>query len=254
MAHRPSIGIGVLLAVWALAPAGVHAQTIESSLRLDSETGDYIGQGQSAFYAGNGVAFIPSSSGTNTVRLFVNVNNFQHSWNVELSTTPGAGLTPGLYTDARRFGSAEHPGLNVYGDGRGCNMLRGDFEIKQLTFSPYGLTSLWARFEQHCEFQPPALNGEIRYNADVTVAVSAPLNARIERAKLLSFDVAATSATGDHVTLTAHDLPPGASFVDLGNNHGTFSWIPTRDQLGVHTVRFEGVDGSDHHDQSATLI
>jgi hypothetical protein len=45
------------------------------------------------------------------------------------------------------------------------------------------------------------------------------------------------------VTLTATGVPAGASFVDNGNNSGTFTWTPVQGQAGNYLLTFTGSDG-----------
>ena len=45
------------------------------------------------------------------------------------------------------------------------------------------------------------------------------------------------------ITLTAATLPAGASFTDNGDGTGTFSWIPTADDVGIHDITFTASDG-----------
>ena len=42
-------------------------------------------------------------------------------------------------------------GLSWYGQGRGCNTLTGGFGGHGVTYSGATLTSIYVRFEQHCE-------------------------------------------------------------------------------------------------------
>jgi hypothetical protein len=50
--------------------------------------------------------------------------------------------------------------------------------------------------------------------------------------------VSATEETGAVVTLTATDLPPGASFVDDRDNTGSFSWTPPIGGAGTYRIAF----------------
>ena len=74
-------------------------------------------------------------------------------------------LVVGSYTGASRaaFQAAGSPGLEITGEGRGCNTLTGQFDVTELAFSPLGeITVFDATFEQHCEGLTPALYGRIR--------------------------------------------------------------------------------------------
>ena len=76
----------------------------------------------------------------------------------------GQTLKPGTYTDARRSAFADgHAGVEVTGDGRGCNEATGQFTINAISFSRKTgkLTKLDMSFEEHCEGGAPALRGTL---------------------------------------------------------------------------------------------
>jgi hypothetical protein len=85
-------------------------------------------------------------------------------WHVFIFAPEGMSLSPGVYTDARRFEDATHPGLDVSGQGRGCNQTFGEFEIVEFASKVDRVTRLVATFKQHCE-QPtrPELRGCVRF-------------------------------------------------------------------------------------------
>ena len=62
--------------------------------------------------------------------------------------------------------------------------------------------------------------------------------------QLLTFQVRGVDPTGQAVTLTAQNLPPGATFKDDGGGNGTFTWRPGINQAGQYTVTFIASDGS----------
>ncbi len=71
--------------------------------------------------------------------------------------------------------------------------------------------------------------------------------------ELLTFDVHASDPTGQPVTLSATDLPPGATFVDKGNGTGTFTWRPNVSQNGEYVVTFIASDGEGQGSQTVTI-
>ncbi len=83
--------------------------------------------------------------------------------------------------------------------------------------------------------------------------VSAPLTQQVTEGSNLSFTVAASDQDGDHVALSA-STPPGASFLDQGDNTGAFSWTPTSTQSGVYEVVFTGNDGRGGTGTATTTI
>jgi hypothetical protein len=75
------------------------------------------------------------------------------------------------YEGAQRyaFHSPTKPGIDVSGDGRGCNTDAGRFLLSQLTFATDGsVKSLAIDFEQHCEGATPALYGTLRINSTIS--------------------------------------------------------------------------------------
>jgi hypothetical protein len=129
----------------------------------------------------------------------------------------------------------------VSGDGRGCNTLTGTFNVLQVQYGPNNtVTAFDATFEQHCEGAAAALKGEVRYNASVPLYLSAPATLQLQTGGTARFTVTATDLQQRNVKLSASALPSGASFVDLGNNTGTFTWTPTSTQTGQFVATFVG--------------
>jgi hypothetical protein len=149
-----------VVAAATLAPAA-GAAVQSASLSMTSDAGDYIGQGQTYAYAtSSGDSFNP----TNTAAA-VNVSVYGANgdwWYVNLSAPSGESLAAGTYSSAERFSSSTAPGLDVWGNGRGCNAVAGSFTVTQISFHAGGtIDSLDASFEQHCEGAEPALRGEL---------------------------------------------------------------------------------------------
>jgi len=84
--------------------------------------------------------------------------------------------------------------------------------------------------------------------------VTAPATMTVNEGQLLTIAVSATDADADHVTLTATGVPSGATFVDNGNNTGTFTWTPNSTQSGSYTVTFTGDDGHGGTGNALTVI
>jgi hypothetical protein len=88
-------------------------------------------------------------------------------WSIRVNTyrLDGATLMPGIYLDAERasFATTGHPGLEVTGNSRGCNILTGAFEIHELSITSSGLSAATISFEQHCEAGVTLLEGCFRY-------------------------------------------------------------------------------------------
>jgi hypothetical protein len=224
-----------------------HAQS--TSLSMSSDPGDYIGDGQNHFYTPADGTFTAQKNFDNGVSISFNTPTFSHFWHLDFAAPQGQLLTVGIYTGAVRFPFQpdELPGMDVSGDGRGCNMLTGTFEVIEVAYGPADdVTAFRATFEQHCEGAPPALRGEIRFNATVPIEMTAPTQVSVLEGAPLAFPVTAVDVNGQTVVLSAIGLPMNATFVDHGNNTGTFTWPTTTGQAGVYTVAFraENQDGA----------
>lgn len=228
----------LLLVCIGQAEAGV------TSLVLRSDSGDYIGGGQILTFAESDGTFQAYGSPSS---ITVSFNGPGHWWYLNFGSADEQPLSVGPYEGAVRhmLRGDGHPGLDVYGDGRGCNMLSGRFEIREVSFGAGGeVVTFRATFEQHCENMAPALRGEVRYNANVPLELSGPTTISVRENQLTAFTVAASDVLGRHVTLTA-TVPFGASFVDHAQNTGTFQWMPLSSQIGSHLVVIQGTNGVD---------
>lgn len=195
---------GRLSLLWVsalLLSASVSAQptTTVGSLTLRSDPGDWIGQGGTYQYSAASTPVVGYAPGGR--RIEVLFGRTGPSWRMSFEAADGLPLTPGVYPNAQRqpFQDPGHPGLAVYGLGRGCNTLTGTFTVHQIGYrpSPYytgydGIAFFWATFEQHCDGRPPALRGEVRYNIDDAAMLPVPVFGPLE----CSVFVAAIAAAG----------------------------------------------------------
>jgi hypothetical protein len=147
-----------------LLPTICAAQT--SALDLISQEGDYIGGGIHQTFGPADGTFTAIREFNNGVAIYF--NGGPHWWNLHFAPPAGASLTPGVYEGATRwpFQSPTGPGLDVTGEGRGCNTSVGRFEVLEAEYSASGeVVRFAATFEQHCEGASPALVGSILYNS-----------------------------------------------------------------------------------------
>lgn len=150
----------------------------ETSFSASSEPGDSVGAGRTYFLTPETVEFHTEIVFNNGVYFRLSkhtpLGQFDDSWFLHFSAPNGARLSPGSFPNASRwpFQPFDHPGLDVT-THNGCSQSSGSFTVHQASYAPTGeLLSFWASFEQHCENAPPALRGEIRFNA---VAASQPV-------------------------------------------------------------------------------
>ncbi len=135
-------------------------------LFFDGDSGDYIHSGRDLITA----ATFTEASNTDHVGFDITPDDEGQGlwWWLDFSSEELAEpLAVGEYLDAERypFEAAQKPGLDVSGDGRGCNMLSGKFLIDQIDWQGNALVRFRAAFEQHCEQGTAALRGCINYEA-----------------------------------------------------------------------------------------
>jgi Calx-beta domain len=161
------IQIALLFAVLALVSSISAAQTF---LSLDSQPGDYIGQGVNQSFTPSDGTFVVQKL-SNGVQFSFHTADYSSNWNLFFGPASGLTLTRSEYEGAQRFAfhSPTKPGMDVSGDGRGCNTIIGRFLVSSVIFNGTGgIQSLAIDFEQHCEGMGPALFGSVRYNSSVT--------------------------------------------------------------------------------------
>jgi hypothetical protein len=233
--------ICILLTLFGLPIWASTAQAQVTSLTLNSDPGDYIGLGQFLFFTPGDGTFSAYQNYDQGVSLSFNTPTYDHFWYLDFAAANNQPLTVGTYTGATRFPfqASNEPGLAIYGDGRGCNNDNGSFTVLEVSYGANNtINSFDAIFEQHCEGFTPALRGEIRYNAHPTVNVTAPARLSVIENQNVNFTVSATDALSRHVALSATGVPTGASFVDNGNNTGTFNW--PNSVGGSYLLTFQG--------------
>jgi hypothetical protein len=134
-------------------------------VRLESDTGDYIGGGVTRDYSTANATIGVNGSGAH---LSLNLSTASEWWYGEFQAMSSVTrLEPGYYGNLQRypFHNPIRGGLSWWGDGRGCNTLTGWFVVDAATYSGSTLTSIDLRFEQHCEGGGPALHGQIHWAA-----------------------------------------------------------------------------------------
>jgi hypothetical protein len=122
-------------------------------------------RGETRSFSLETASFQPGASNSNNtvqITIFPFAGGF---WFLHFAAPAGRPLAAGLYQGATRwpFQAPGVPGLDVSGDGRGCNMLTGEFTVLEAIYGPNGyVQSFHATFEQHCEGAAAALRGEVR--------------------------------------------------------------------------------------------
>jgi DNA-binding protein YbaB len=136
------------------------------NVTMISEAGDYIGEGQLRHYTSANATFISNVPQAGTyISVHVNPTAGGGGWYLDFAAPLGEPLVTGTYLNAQRaaFRTGTAPGLDIGGQGRGCNTVSGSFTVYAVEFSEAGaLLHFSATYEQHCEGGPAALRGAVK--------------------------------------------------------------------------------------------
>lgn len=211
-------GISVaILALFSLFCTFATGATSKTLLTLTSQPGDYIGQGQSLSFTPTDGTFSVSTGPNNEVVISFNNADYSQTWFLQFGSPLTAKFGYGEYDRATRaaFRSPTSPGIDVSGDGRGCNADTGRFLVTDFALNTDGtIARLAIDFEQHCEGATPALFGSVRYNSSVTA---------IPRLGIAStYTLKGNAGTSDAVVTVALCLPSSNSVqVNYATGDGT---------------------------------
>ena len=161
------VAYGIVLAL--LLPNIASASTPQTFLTLISQPGDAVGQGVTETYTPSDGTFSVTNA-TNTVSIAFQTPTVGHFWSLQFGSPTSEKFGLGEYEGAQRtaFRSPTRPGVEVSGDGRGCNIDTGRFLVSDFALNSDGtIARLAIDFEQHCEGAPAALYGSFRYNSAV---------------------------------------------------------------------------------------
>jgi hypothetical protein len=128
----------------------------DSSLRVFSDAGDFVGEGKTYRYGGNQLV-VRSIKGN----VIVEVDD----WTLEVSPPQGEALKTGEYRNAKRSPSNKESGFNFYGHGRGCNKVAGQFVVWEVEMNGNQVNRLAVDFMMRCEGNGPPLYGMLRYHS-----------------------------------------------------------------------------------------
>jgi len=155
-------------------PSSAPISVTDAWMHFQSDAGDYIGGGTQKVWTLTESNF--GVDGTNG-DLHASVSGRGDWWDLEFRAPSNGTLQVGRFANAERapFVTGKAPGLDVNGDGRGCNTLTGTFEIKSIAWtSDATVSQLDVLFEQHCEGGAPALRGELWLTSKPGIHKQAP--------------------------------------------------------------------------------
>ena len=149
-----------------------HQSTPASYISLDSDVGDYIGQGQ-MWFMDRAVGFNTDATNTSPNELVLNYDGIDGYWSMHIQSPDDGPLAIGVYEEARRwpFQPPGVAGFDFSGDGRGCNTSSSSFEILEIAYDAQGvLSQLSVDFVQNCESATNAvLRGQVRFNSSLRI-------------------------------------------------------------------------------------
>ena len=155
--------------------AAVFLPTVSTTPRTlltwASSEGDYIGQGRSETYAPWNsrwdVVFEPTVQRLEIVITSLD-DAWVSAWRLWFQAPIGQQLQGGTnYTGATRAPfNTTTPGVSVFGNGRGCNQVVGEFNLRELVLGPGdAVERVSLDFTHHCEFEAaPPLTGSLEYS------------------------------------------------------------------------------------------
>jgi len=208
-----------------------------TTLTLDSDRGNYIGQSDYYTYSPtpnriSAVRAYPTNpSKNNAIRIsFSGINDW---WDLSFAAPFNAPLTAGTtYTGAARFPfqASNQPGLDVSGNGRGYNTLTGEFTVNQITYgSGDEILNFDATFQEYGDGDPAneSFKGRIQYRTTPNNLVAGVLtnDSDIENTPLK-----ATLVSG----------PNNGSLIF--NSDGSFTYTPNAGFQGIDTFSYKAND------------
>ena len=212
------MAVGVVVA----APGVAAATTVNGSITMIGAQGDYIAGGSQYLFDAPGANAMSGNAGTVVVNT-PSPAGAVFGYTMNFAAPTGSQLSVGEYDNAERypFESAGHPGLSIWGDGRGCNEDFGWFIIKDIHLDGGGnVDRFWALYEQHCEgsYAPP-LFGEVRLGEPARSA------AEVVEPASINWPMTSIGTTGIHVPVTVTAGGGGADITSAaitGANPGDF--------------------------------
>lgn len=155
----------------------VKAEGQEKTFRImtQSDLSDYIGQNKSWDFSISNGSKITVSRATASEAIF-NIQDLTSDMTFEFGSESGKTISPGLYAPAKRFPfRGSFNGINISGDGRGCNEILGAFYVHEYVASNGILEKAAIDFVQICEPSAsdlynntrPKLYGSLRYNSSI---------------------------------------------------------------------------------------
>lgn len=192
----------------APVPAPPPAEPTSTSITLQSDSGDWIGQGQSYGYDPTTALIDATVSPAGRLTLLVRGNQ---QWTADLVPPAGSStFRTGRYEGLPTTGTASAPNgaFRWFGGGRGCASSVATVDIDHVAYAGGALASISFRFQRYCDGASAALRGEVKWTrADTRTMPAAPAALP---ADLWRPPAAQVPASGDYVILHSEAGDPVA--------------------------------------------
>lgn len=222
---KASFMILAIIVIITLAGCGSDGsvQSAPNFVNLQSDSGDYIGAGQTYTYDQANAKMVVSATGGH---LSISIDGDQ-KWSGDFQVPSSLNqLQIGRYDNLQRYPDHDpvKGGLNWSGEGRASNMLTGWFAIDNVTYVNGTLTAIDLRFEQHSEDGTPALHGQIHWKSSDTTTPPGPVNP--SPAGLWQPTFGSTPSTGNYIYLQSDT----GDYIGSGQ---TYTYTQAHDQITV---------------------
>ena len=210
--------------LWQPAPGATPASG--NYIYLESEAGDFIGQGATYLYTDADAVLTFNAP---NARLNVAVNG-DESWSGTFQSPDAlTRIEAGYFGDLARypFHNPVLGGLSWSGEGRGCNTLNGWFAVDSVTYAGSTMTAIELRFEQDCGGSTGVLHGKLRW--DVNDVGSPPGPIEPPPPGLWQAPAGVLPASGNYIYLESQ----AGDFIGQG---GVYLYTSADTILGLQTI------------------
>jgi hypothetical protein len=162
------IGTGTHMNVCCNTKASSVANSAHTSSRfagmlsLSGDTGEFVSGGRSWTLKSPALEVQLSQDGPGQVE--ISFGHGEKEFDASFSTENGRRFEVRSYPAAERWGFASngHPGIEVSGDGRGCNGIVGSFDVTAVEYKPNGsIAKFAATFVQRCDDSQRMARGSV---------------------------------------------------------------------------------------------
>jgi hypothetical protein len=139
----------------------------KTRLYMESDPGDFVGQGATTDF-NQYAALLRGAASAGTMAFVANAGDLDN-FALDFSAESGQSFQLNqFYTQAQRLASSTSPGIEITGNGHGCNEDDGSFIVRDFQKDGSGnITELAVDFVQYCEDGTAGLYGWLRLNSAV---------------------------------------------------------------------------------------